>query len=97
MQSTKPKLAIVGTGMSGLACADGLGQNFEISLFDKSRGLSGRLSTRRGESHAFDHGAQYFRSETKLFAATEPPKPGIFAVMDPRHVCFEADGSRKSI
>ena len=83
MQSTKPKLAIVGTGMSGLACADGLGQNFEISLFDKSRGLSGRLSTRRGESHAFDHGAQYFRSGTKLFArARTAQKAGTFAVMD---------------
>ena len=62
MESNKPKLAIVGTGMSGLACADGLGQHFEISLFDKSRGLSGRISTRRGKAHAFDHGAQYFRA-----------------------------------
>ena len=73
MQSTKTKLAIVGTGMSGLACADGLGQNFEISLFDKSRGLSGRLSTRRGESHAFDHGAQYFRAGTTLFTSWLEP------------------------
>ena len=98
MQSTKPKLAIVGTGMSGLACADGLGQNFEISLFDKSRGLSGRLSTRRGESHTFDHGAQYFRSETKLFASWLEPlrSQGYLQSWTPRHVCFEADGSRKA-
>ena len=98
MQSTKPKLAIVGTGMSGLACADGLGQNFEISLFDKSRGLSGRLSTRRGESHAFDHGAQYFRAGTTLFTSwLEPLKSqGYLQSWTPRHVCFGADGSRKA-
>ena len=42
MQLTKPKLAIVGTGMSGLACADGLGQHFEISLFDKVAWLVGK-------------------------------------------------------
>ena len=95
MQSTKPQLAIVGTGMSGLACADGLGQHFEISLFDKSRGLSGRLSTRRGKAHAFDHGAQYFRAETELFANWLKPfeSDGHLQSWTPRHVNFLSDGS----
>ena len=53
--SSKPHIAIIGTGMAGLACADALGAGFEISLFDKSRGLSGRLSTRRAKSGETDY------------------------------------------
>jgi renalase len=98
MVSNKPKLAIVGTGMSGLACADGLGQHFEISLFDKSRGLSGRMSTRRGEAHTFDHGAQYFRARTKLFASWLKPfeGDGHLQPWTPRHFYFGADGGRRA-
>lgn len=59
------RIAIVGAGMAGLACADALvGYGYDISLFDKARGPGGRMSTRRiatplGEA-SFDHGAQYF-------------------------------------
>lgn len=66
------KIAIVGAGMAGLACADRLGQDgHEVMLFDKSRGAGGRMSTRRvatatGEV-AFDHGAQYFTARDPLF------------------------------
>ena len=97
MQSTKPQLAIVGTGMSGLACADSLGEYFEISLFDKSRGLSGRLSTRRADAHAFDHGAQYFRAGTELFAKwlKSFETDGHLRAWTPRHVHFAPDGSHK--
>ncbi|HAT08778.1 MAG TPA: hypothetical protein DCS39_05940 [Rhodobiaceae bacterium] len=97
MQSTKPRLAIVGTGMSGLACADGLGEYFEISLFDKSRGLSGRLSTRRADAHAFDHGAQYFRAGTELFAKwlESFETDGHLQAWTPRHVHFAPDGSHE--
>lgn len=79
---TKPALAIIGTGMAALACADGLAQAFDLSLFDKSRGLSGRLSTRRAphasdqifdyasdyaSDYAFDHGAPFFHADTAAF------------------------------
>ena len=95
--SPKPQIAIIGTGLSGLACADSLGQKFEISLFDKSRGLSGRLSTRRGDAHVFDHGAQYFRAGTELFAEWLSPFEGEGHVQTwtPRHVDIAADGSYK--
>ena len=67
----KKKIAIIGAGLAGLACADRLSSDFEISLFDKSRGLSGRLSTRRAQSgaadFAFDHGAQYFSVKSAAF------------------------------
>ncbi len=59
------KVAIIGAGIAGLACADALkGAGHCSVLFDKGRGPGGRMSTRRlqtplGEA-AFDHGAQYF-------------------------------------
>lgn len=58
-------VGIVGAGVAGLACADGLtARGHDVVLFDKGRGPGGRMSTRRlqtaqGEAH-FDHGAQYF-------------------------------------
>lgn len=59
------RVGIVGAGMAGLACAEGLArQGHEVVLLDKGRGPGGRMSTRRmqtalGEAH-FDYGAQYF-------------------------------------
>lgn len=92
----KPAIAIIGTGMSGLACADGLAQDFELSLFDKSRGLSGRLSTRRAPAHAFDHGAQYFRAQSAPFQQWLQPfeAAGHVQRWTPRHVTIAADGSQ---
>jgi renalase len=58
-------VGIVGAGMAGLACAEGLvRRGHQVVLFDKGRGPGGRMSSRRlqtpkGEAH-FDHGAQYF-------------------------------------
>jgi len=67
----KKKIAIIGAGLAGLVCADYLSPDFEISLFDKSRGMSGRLSTRRAEDgnlvFSFDHGAQYFSAKSAAF------------------------------
>ena len=97
--SPKLKIAIIGTGMSGLACADALGSGFEISLFDKSRGLSGRLSSRRAKSdetdYAFDHGTQYFRAEDARFVDWLQPfhAAGHVRTWTPRHVTIGRDGS----
>jgi predicted NAD/FAD-dependent oxidoreductase len=65
--------AIIGAGMSGLACADALSNAGHcVALFDKARGPGGRMSTRRlatplGEA-SFDHGAQYFTVRDPGFA-----------------------------
>ena len=68
------RIGIVGAGIAGLACAEGLaGLGHDVVLFDKGRGPGGRMSTRRmetphGTAH-FDHGAQYFTARDKAFQA----------------------------
>ena len=66
------KIAIVGSGLSGLACADQLvAAGHSVRLFDKARGPGGRMSTRRIDTAAgqvgFDHGAQYFTARDPAF------------------------------
>ena len=93
--SNKKPLAIIGTGLSALACADRLARDFDISLFDKSRGLMGRSATRRAGAHEFDHGAQYFRADGAGFAAWLEPfqAAGHVRLWTPRHVTIDATGT----
>jgi len=72
--SRRPPVAVVGGGIGGLACARALIRaGRSVRLFEKSRGLGGRASTRRataeGGSLSFDHGAQYFTVRDPGFAA----------------------------
>ena len=52
-------VVIVGAGLSGLACATTLKQAGQenIVILDKSRGLGGRVATRRVENIPIDHGS----------------------------------------
>ena len=62
MKPADPKIAIVGMGIAGLTCAKVLKEaGMNVTLFEKSKGIGGRTSTRRLEPNlSFDHGAQYF-------------------------------------
>lgn len=52
---------MIGAGIAGLAAARRLvGAGCDVSVFDKSRGVGGRMATRRAEGLQFDHGAQFF-------------------------------------
>jgi len=64
-------VAVVGAGVSGLSCARELAvRDFDVTVFEKSRGIGGRVSTRRtGAGLHFDHGAQYFTVKNESFAA----------------------------
>lgn len=54
-------IAIIGAGMAGLTAARALDEaGLQVTVFEKGRGLGGRLSTRRGETGQFDHGAAFF-------------------------------------
>jgi renalase len=65
------KVAIVGAGIAGLRCGQVLcDHGMSVELFDKGRGLGGRVATRRTEPGlAFDHGAQYFTASKDIFIA----------------------------
>lgn len=53
-------VAVIGAGMAGLAAARTLmAAGHDVQVFDKGRGIGGRLSTRRTEWGTFDHGAQH--------------------------------------
>jgi predicted NAD/FAD-dependent oxidoreductase len=57
----RPRIAIIGAGISGLACGQALLRaGASVLVFEKSRSLGGRLATRRWEDHVVDHGAPWF-------------------------------------
>lgn len=66
---------IIGAGLSGLTTAKILtenqtdNQNKDILVLDKSRGVGGRMATRRTLETKFDHGAQFYRltEDSKAF------------------------------
>ena len=61
-------VAVIGAGLAGLCCATKLQDaGFKVQLFEKSRGASGRMSTRNGEDWSADHGAQYFTARSPQF------------------------------
>jgi len=64
-------VAVIGAGVAGLVCARELQRaGFTVTVFEKSRGVGGRTSTRRGDAGAaFDHGAQYFTVKDPAMAA----------------------------
>jgi len=60
----------VGAGVSGLM----LGRNLSavqtvdcVDIFEKSRGVGGRMATRRYDTLMFDHGAPFFTARNKAF------------------------------
>ncbi|ART80734.1 NAD(P)/FAD-dependent oxidoreductase [Oceanisphaera avium] len=69
----KPRIAIIGAGLAGLTLARELNSIADISLFEKARGLGGRMSTRRNDTHQWDHGAQFFTARSRAFNALLAP------------------------
>ncbi len=62
------EVAVLGAGLSGLACARALADHGHlVRVFDKARGVGGRMATRRAEHRRFDHGAQYFTVRDERF------------------------------
>lgn len=61
---------VIGAGLCGLTVAAGLARDgVPVTVLDKSRGLGGRLATRRAGDLRFDHGAQYLQPKSADFAA----------------------------
>ena len=73
------RIAVIGAGIAGAACASRLQTaGYRVQVFDKSRGVGGRMATRRAawtdadgkaQRSEFDHGAQRFSVTSPAFAA----------------------------
>ncbi len=93
--SDRPRVAVVGAGVAGLACARTLSDHgLDVTVFDKGRRPGGRTSTRRQDGFCFDHGAQYFTASDDRFrrhvAAWE--RQGVVAEWTGTVVEIDADG-----
>lgn len=64
-----PSIAIIGAGVAGLGLANALADSADVRVFEKSRGLGGRLANRRFGDAAVDHGAQFFTARHPSFQA----------------------------
>lgn len=63
-------IAIIGSGIAGLAAARRLADAGRSPvIFDKGRGIGGRVATRRSGGFQFDHGAQCVTARAPAFAA----------------------------
>ena len=53
-------VAVIGAGIAGIICAQQLRQlGYRVVVVEKSRGLGGRIATRRVQDGYADHGARY--------------------------------------
>lgn len=64
-------IGVIGAGVAGLSCAQLLKKSGHTPLvLEKSRGIGGRLATRRTDlGFQFDHGAQFITAQTSGFDA----------------------------
>ncbi len=62
------EVVVVGAGVAGLCAASELVQaGVRVIVLEKSRGVGGRMATRRIGEAVFDHGAQYFTIRGRAF------------------------------
>lgn len=61
------RIAVIGAGLSGLVVAHRLAARHAVTVFEKSRGVGGRMATRRVGEFRFDHGAQFLTARTTDF------------------------------
>lgn len=91
MVRATPKTAVIGAGMAGLTCARELAQRgVNVVVFDKGRGLGGRMATRRAEGgFQFDHGAPYVSAQSDGFASMLTQAEAAGAVAHWSQACEE--------
>jgi renalase len=109
-QQAPMKVAVIGAGLAGAACAQGLrAAGLQVTLFEKSRGVGGRMATRRAhcddaqgvaQTLSFDHGAQHFTAVHPRFRAmtTRAEAAGVLARWQPKvHAAWPAPVQRHTL
>ncbi len=72
-------VAVIGAGMAGLTCAQQLSQaGYSVVVVEKSRGVGGRVATRRLHGTCADHGTRYLEPKGYL--------QDLVQVLSDRHV-----------
>lgn len=93
-------VVVIGAGISGLTAAHQLQQaGYRVLVVDKSRGLGGRLATRRVGSTAIDHGCRYLMpfADSTLSPIPTLLQAGVLRPWQPETFALEADGSLKAM
>ena len=57
-------IAVIGAGLAGTTIASLIKGNSNVRVFEKSKDVGGRMSTRKETPFHFDHGAQFFKINT---------------------------------
>lgn len=93
----KPSVAIIGAGISGLMLARALKEHANVTVFEKSRGVAGRMATRRDGIFAFDHGTQCFTARGRTFRAFLKPyiQQGLIDEWRGKVITFQPDKTIK--
>lgn len=87
------QIAVIGAGVSGLTCARQLqAQGHSVTVYERSRQVSGRMGTRETELGGFDHGAQYFTAVSDAFKKQVSAwrKTGLVAAWEGKLVTLDA-------
>jgi predicted NAD/FAD-dependent oxidoreductase len=87
-------VAIIGAGLAGLVTARSLSGCHEVTVFEKGRGVGGRMATRYAGKYEFDHGAQFFTARSEEFRAFLKPmvERGVIAPWDARFAELRRSG-----
>lgn len=93
------KIAIIGAGLAGLTLAKKLHNVADVTIFDKSHSVGGRMSARVKDGFCFDHGAQYFSVKSADFQAFLEPylATGVVESWAPNMVTIKADGALEPV
>ena len=85
------KIAIIGAGISAITIAQNLKNIANVSLFEKSRGVGGRMALRRSGLYEFDHGTQFFTAKDQNFKNFIAPliKENVIKQWDARFAEFK--------
>ena len=87
-------IAIIGSGLSGLVLAGELRNIANIKVFEKSRGIGGRMATRYQDAFSFDHGAQYFTAKSQEFRQFLEPHIESGLVRDGQPILVSLEGGK---